>query len=100
VEVLADQLRPRLVAATWQNKPAFSKLLKQITQVPTRPTIYPQITAAWQNQEAGIEDVAERVACEPRGRRGRDRNMRGILNAAFSQPSRDTARAGVLLSRS
>ena len=66
VEVLADQLRTRLVAATWQNEPAFSKLLKLITQAPTRPTIYPQITAALQNQEAGIEDVAERVAREPR----------------------------------
>lgn len=65
VDVLDDQLRTRLAAATWQNKPAFTKLLKMITQVPTLPTIYTQITAALQNQDAGIEDVAELVAREP-----------------------------------
>lgn len=65
VDVLDDQLRTRLVAATWQNKPAFAKLLKMITQVPTLPTIYTQITAALQNKDAGIEDVAELVTREP-----------------------------------
>ena len=65
VEVLDDQLRTRLVAATWQHKPAFAKLLKMITQVPTLPTIYTQITAALQSPDASIEDVAELVAREP-----------------------------------
>lgn len=65
VDVLDDQLRTRLVAATWQGKPAFAKLLKMITQVPTLPTIYTQITAALQSQDACIEDVAELVAREP-----------------------------------
>ena len=65
VDVLDDQLRTRLVAATWQGKPAFAKLLKMITQVPTLPTIYTQITAALQSPDACIEDVAELVAREP-----------------------------------
>ena len=65
VNVLDDQLRTRLAAATWQSKPAFTKLLKMITQVPTLPTIYTQITTALQNQDAGIEVVAELVAREP-----------------------------------
>lgn len=65
VDVLDDQLRTRLVAATWQNRPAFSKLLKMITKVPTLPTIYTQITQALQGQDAGIEEVAELVVREP-----------------------------------
>lgn len=65
VDVLDDQLRTRLAAATWQNNPAFSKLLKMITQVPTLPAIYTQITTMLQNPDAGIEDVAELVAREP-----------------------------------
>ena len=64
-EVLDDQLRTRLVAATWQAKPAFTNLIKQITQVPTLPSIYTQITAALQSPDASIEDIAELVAREP-----------------------------------
>ena len=65
VEVLDDQLRTRLVAATWQTKPAFGNLIKMITQVPTLPTIYTQITTALQSPDASIEEIAELVAHEP-----------------------------------
>ncbi|MCE9611000.1 MAG: HDOD domain-containing protein [Chthoniobacter sp.] len=65
VEVLDDQLRTRLVAATWQAKPEFAKLVKMITQTPTLPNIYTQITAALQNPDASLEDVADLVTREP-----------------------------------
>jgi len=65
VEVLDDQLRTRLVAATWQAKPEFAKLVKMITQTPTLPTIYTQITTALQNPDASLEDVADLVTREP-----------------------------------
>lgn len=65
LEVLDDQLRTRLVAATWQAKPEFAKLVKMITQTPTLPTIYTQITTALQDPDSSLEDVADLVTREP-----------------------------------
>ena len=65
VEVLDDHIRTQLVAATWQANPAFGKLVKMITQVPTQPTLYMQITTALQSPDACVDDIAELVAHEP-----------------------------------
>ncbi len=65
VEVLDDQIRTQLAVTAWQAKPALASLLKLITQVPTLPTIYTQITAALQSPNSSIEDIARLVAREP-----------------------------------
>ena len=65
LEVRDDQIRTQLAIAAWQAKPALSNLLKLITQVPTLPTMYTQITAALQNPKISIEEVAELVTHEP-----------------------------------
>jgi HD-like signal output (HDOD) protein len=62
VEVLDDQLRTKFAAAAWLGNP---DLIARITKVPTLPTIYTQVTAALQNPDASIEDIAEIVAREP-----------------------------------
>ena len=65
VEVLDDHIRTQLMAFTWQANPAFGKLLKLITQIPTQPTLYMQITAALQSPDASVDEIAELVAHEP-----------------------------------
>lgn len=65
VEVLDDQLRTQLVAASWQAKPSFANLVKMITQIPTQPTLYMQITTALQSPDASVDEIAELVAHEP-----------------------------------
>lgn len=65
VEVLDDQLRTKFAAASWQANPSFASLTRLITKVPTLPAIYTQITAALQDPETSIEDIAELVTREP-----------------------------------
>ena len=65
VEILDDQLRTKMVAATWHANPAFAALVGQITKVPTLPSIYTQITTALQSPDVSIEEIAELVAREP-----------------------------------
>ena len=65
VDVLDDQVRTQLAIAAWQAKPALSGLLKLITQVPTLPGIYTQITAALQNPHISVQEIADLVAREP-----------------------------------
>ncbi len=64
-EVLDDQLRTKFAAATWQANPAFARLTKQITKVPTLPSIYTEITTALQSPDVALEDIADLVAREP-----------------------------------
>jgi len=64
VEVLDDQLRTRLVATTWQEKPTFKNLMSLIKQVPTLPNIYTQIVAALQNAETSMDEIADLVSRE------------------------------------
>ena len=65
VEVLDDHVRTQLLAAKWRTKPAFGSLMKKITQVPTQPALYTQISEALQSPDASIEKIAELVSHEP-----------------------------------
>jgi HD-like signal output (HDOD) protein len=64
-EVLDDHIRTQLAASSWQANPAFGNLVKMITQIPTQPTLYMQITAALQSPDACVDEIAELVAHEP-----------------------------------
>lgn len=65
IEVLDDQIRTQMAVSAWRAKPALANLLKLITQVPTLPTIYTQITAALQNPNSSIDEIATLVSREP-----------------------------------
>ncbi len=65
IEILDDQIRTQLAVTAWHAKPALVSLLRLITQVPTLPTIYTQITSALQSPNSSIEDIATLVAREP-----------------------------------
>ncbi len=65
LEVLDDQIRTHLMAAAWQANASFTSLVKMITQIPTQPTLYMQITAALQSPDASVDEIAELVAHEP-----------------------------------
>lgn len=65
IEGVEDSIRTRLMASAWQANPAFGNLLKMITQIPTQPALYMQITTALQSPDASVDEIAELVAREP-----------------------------------
>jgi HD-like signal output (HDOD) protein len=64
-EVLDDLTRTMFATARWNADPAFTNLKSQIARVPALPTLYSQITAALQDEDTSIDDVADLIACEP-----------------------------------
>jgi HD-like signal output (HDOD) protein len=65
VEVLDDLVRTMFATARWNADPAFATLKAQIKRFPALPSLYSQITAALQKEDASVEILAELIAQEP-----------------------------------
>ncbi len=65
VEILDDLVRTMFATARWNADPAFATLKAEIKRFPALPSLYSQITAALQKEDASVEILAEFIAQEP-----------------------------------